>query len=715
MYKVNFLSILLLLSAFTIHAQTYKNADLPDAMTFLDGSKVKTKADWEKRRKEIKDLWSQYFIGHYPKEVPELLSAELVKTEKKENGTTRKRIVLTFNTPNKKSFEIEVWEPKETSITARPLFLTQPREYQIQWIEEAVKRGYVACLYPGLDAHHDEKDYPDYQNKWKVFKEEYPDADWASSLGIEAWLASRTLDYFLDNNNGYNIDTTAVGIAGHSRYGKQSIYAAAFDDRIKTVIARSSGSPTGTSYRFSSRQTFMESVDDFPDVWVKASLKDFLGRENELPIEGNALMATIAPRNLMIHTAFNDGSDPTFGVERNYVNAKKVYRFLGAANNIYLSYREGQHNPITEAHTKHMFDYFDMTFGRGTLTRDDFPEILHHQFDFEAWKSKQQRKDLKLEKNKTLEEKINWVLGEKPDNIAGEGKYHLKTEEELGVPAWSRDRWNPGGLKRVPFAFNRNMNGNIYFDPILKSYKGTVIWLHPWNYSHGSNEGYGVEGTTIYWRLAQEGYIVVGYDQFGFGDQLTSAFSFYDDYPHWSLLGRAVSDVSQVIDYLVKGKGIAAEEVPKTDPSKIYICGFSYGAMVGLYAAALDERIAGVASFSGFTPMRTDTDEKPTGGIRRLWEWHHVLPKLGLYTNKEAKIPYDYDDVIQLIAPRNVLIYAPLRDRFTDPDDVRISVEKAKNAWQNTNSLEFKNPDDVHRFQKDQQDVVVEWLNNLTK
>ncbi len=682
-------------------------------MTFLDGTKVQIKADWEKRKKEIKNLWCDYFIGHYPKKVPELLSVEVVKTEKKEDGTTRKRIVLTFDTPNKKSFEIEVWEPKEVNSTARPLFLTQPKDYQIQWAEEAVKRGYIACLYPGLDAHHAEEDYPGYQNIWRIFKDEYPNAGWESSLGIQAWLAGRTLDYLLDENQGYNIDTTAVGIAGHSRYGKQSIYATAFDERLKTVIARSSGSPTGCSYRFSSRQTFMESVDDFPDVWAKNSLKDYLGRENELPIEGNALMATIAPRNLMLHTAYNDGSDPTFGVERNYINAKKVYTFLGVEDNIYLSYRKGQHNPITEVHTKHMFDYFDMTFGRGTLTREDFPEILHHQFDFEAWKSEQRRRDLKLGKNKTLEEKINWMMGEKPDNITSEEKYHLKTVEGLGVPAWSRDRWNPGGLKRVPFAFSRNMNGNIYFDPKLKSYKGTVIWLHPWNYSHGSNEGYGVQGTTIYWRLAQEGYIVVGYDQFGFGDQLTSAFGFYGEYPQWSLLGRAVSDVSKVIDYLVEGKGIAEEEVPETDPSKIYICGFSYGGMVGLYAAALDERIAGVASFSGFTPLRTDTDKKPTGGIRRLWEWHHVMPKLGLYHKNELKIPYDYDDVIQMIAPRKVLIYAPLRDRFTTPDDIMNCMVKAQTAWADNKNFEFNAPDDICRFQKDQQDVVLEWLSKF--
>ena len=42
-----------------------------------------------------------------------------------------------------------------------------------------------------------------------------------------------------------------------------------------------------------------------------------------------ALMACIAPRHLMIHTAYNDGSDPTFGVERSYLNAKKAWVFLG--------------------------------------------------------------------------------------------------------------------------------------------------------------------------------------------------------------------------------------------------------------------------------------------------------------------------------------------------------------------------------------------------
>lgn len=106
-----------------------------------------------------------------------------------------------------------------------------------------------------MDTHHNEQEYPNYQNAWKTFKDEYPHAGWSSSLGIQAWLASRTIDYLLDKKQGFNIDFSAVGIAGYSRYGKQSIYAAAFDERFTAVIARSSGSPIGTSYRFASRQT----------------------------------------------------------------------------------------------------------------------------------------------------------------------------------------------------------------------------------------------------------------------------------------------------------------------------------------------------------------------------------------------------------------------------------------------------------------------------
>ena len=701
-------------NAMAVEPASYVSADLPDAMTFLDGRKVETLADWQDRKKEIQRLWCDYFIGHYPKEVPSLLSARVVRRVDTNDGSVRQRIRLEWDTPNRKSFEIELWTPGGDGSATRPLLLTQARHYQREhWGEEALRRGYIVCIYPGLDAHHQEERYPDYQNVWREFQGEYPDASWDSSLGIQAWLASRTLDYLLDPQFAYEIDEDAVGITGFSRYGKQSLYAAAFDDRFKCVVARSSGSPTACSYRFSGRQTFMESPEDSPAVWLIDKARSFQGREHELPIEGNALIACIAPRHVMLDTAYNDGGDPTFGVERGYRNAKKVWQFLQQGDHLCLHYRAGNHNPITEAQVQRNLDFFDHAFGRTGEPTGQFPETLLHDFDWQSWRDRQRNEDVTIPARQTVREKIGWMLGEQPADLKRIGQFHIKTQEELGVSDWSRDRWKPAGIKRVPFSFSGKMHGNIFFDPKREQYRGTVIWLHPWNYSHGSNEGYGVQGTTVYGRLAKEGFVVVMYDQFGFGDHLTDAVDFYDRYPHWSKLGRAVHDVRKLIDFLISGQGISAESIPETDPDRIYLCGFAYGGMVGMYAAALDERIAGLACFSGFTPMRSDTDAKLTGGIRQYWEWHALLPKLGLYHGQESSLPYDYDDLLQLIAPRVCLIYAPRRDRFSDPRDVAECLRRAGTHWSRPTDLTFMAPDDVCRFQRDQQDVLVKWLSEV--
>ena len=60
----------------------YIGADLPDAMTFIDGRRVVAVDEWEARRAEIKKLWCDYYIGRYPDETPALLSAKVVKSTK---------------------------------------------------------------------------------------------------------------------------------------------------------------------------------------------------------------------------------------------------------------------------------------------------------------------------------------------------------------------------------------------------------------------------------------------------------------------------------------------------------------------------------------------------------------------------------------------------------------------------------------------------------
>jgi hypothetical protein len=140
--------------------------------------------------------------------------------------------------------------------------------------------------------------------------------------------------------------------------------------------------------------------------------------------------------------------------------------------------------------------------------------------------------------------------------------------------------------------------------------------------------------------------------------------------------------------------------------------------MVGLYAAALDERITGVASFCGFTPLRTDTDERPTGGIRRLWQWHAMQPLLGTFHGRQRDIPYDYDDVLALVAPRPCLIVSPQRDRDADFVEVVACVNRASQAWKGQShgkNLIHLTPDDTNRFQAAQQTMFLQWYEQVRK
>ncbi len=307
-----------------------------------------------------------------------------------------------------------------------------------------------------------------------------------------------------------------------------------------------------------------------------------------------------------------------------------------------------------------------------------------------------------------------WALGDKPEEIEWDGQYTFLTPEESAM--MTHDRWRVAGTARLPVSFGENVRGNVYYNSQTKGPAPAVIWLHPYSYSSGYNEGYGVQGTTVYHRLAKEGFVVLCYDQCGFGLRLLEGRDFYGKYPAWSKLGRMVHDVQAAVDFLAIGRGAVQGEMPPVDNRRIYVLGYSLGGMVGLYATALDDRIAGVASFCGFTPLRTDTDQKHTGGIRRLSQWHSLQPRLGLFDGREKQIPYDFDDVLALIAPRPCLVYSPRRDRESDFDDVVECVGRARPVWEahgEGSKLNHQAPDDVNRFQAEQQDQFLEWIGGL--
>ena len=140
--------------------------------------------------------------------------------------------------------------------------------------------------------------------------------------------------------------------------------------------------------------------------------------------------------------------------------------------------------------------------------------------------------------------------------------------------------------------------------------------------------------------------------------------------------------------------------------------GYSLGGNVALHAGALDARVAGIAAFSAFTPFRSDSDDRPTGGLRRLYEMHALVPRLGMFAADPSRVPYDYDELLAAIAPRPTLLYTPTGDRDATHADVRACVEAVARTVPHLN-LTHASPDEITKMEGPQADAAVEWLQRV--
>jgi pimeloyl-ACP methyl ester carboxylesterase len=236
-----------------------------------------------------------------------------------------------------------------------------------------------------------------------------------------------------------------------------------------------------------------------------------------------------------------------------------------------------------------------------------------------------------------------------------------------------------------------------------------VIWDHGYSYSLGYSWVYKNDLHPIL-ALVQAGYAVLAYDQSGFGSRISEAAGFYNKYPQWSQMGHMIADTRCAIDALSKDDQI--------DALRIYLYGFSMGGNLALHTAVLEPRVKGVVAISAFTPLRTDTVDKGTGGIARLFRDHDLLPNLGIYEGHEASIPYDYDELIAAIAPRPVYIVSPTFDREAIPADVHAAVERARKVYalyNATDKLALDEPWDYSRLPNATQDRIIQWMGQNMK
>ena len=665
-------------------------ADLPPLLTLADGRPVATPQDWEQRRQELRSLLEHYFWGRLPAQPPPLEQAQVL-SEQPHAGATLRHVALTFATSPPVRITLELLLPPGPG--PFPLFLTQTSHRP--WAAIAVSRGYLACVYPAAD--HDDQS--------ALFVPAYPDCDWAT-LPRRAWLAGRALDYLLT----LPVHPDQVAITGHSRNGKQALIAAALDPRLRAVIASSAGSGGTCPFRFASEREYLESVEFitwlFPD-WFHPRLRFFTGREHLLPVDAHAYLALIAPRPCLISTATHDGCESTFAVERSYLAARRVYRFLGRPQALRLRWRPGGHDAALEDVQSYL-DWCDLAFGRGQAR---FPERLLHHFDWPRWR----RRAAPLPPAPAADPlaAVHWMLGDPPPSYPPWG-CHAGGEPRPQAALLGR-AGAPSGISRLGFHLSEGVAADLYYPEHAAGPLPTVLWLHPFSRPLGYRGSYVAEHDTyrpyhIVEELARRGYACLAFDQLGFGARLEEGARFYHRYPAWSRLGKMVHDVRAALDLLSGQLPVSpGQPAPRLDPARLCCLGYSLGGMVALYAAALDPRVAALAPFCGLHPLRADPDSAPTGGIRRWWEWYGLLPRLGLFSGREAELPYDLEDLLALVAPRPCLLVTPRYDRDADPAAVTACVQRARARWPE-GALTHLSPPDYNRFQPPQFALLFAWL-----
>jgi endo-1,4-beta-xylanase len=401
-------------------------SSLPDPSRFLNGSRVRTATDWERRRAEIKDLAQYYEFGYMPAR-PRAVTA--VSTDNTGGAVRSRSIAVTVQDRGRTaSFTPVLFLPPTGSapypVIVQEDFRSSPNATPNRAFMQA---GYAVLSIPTSDSPGTGSPgvASDDGNHTGAFYALYPyeldrDGNDRGVLVAWAWGASRgvdALEYLAAHDPAYAnlLDLKKLVVTGFSRWGKAALVAGLLDDRFQVTAPGGSGSGGAAPYRYDSfgnrpfrsapfgnvypwgRSSGAETLGDHvrhqthnSNEMIRRFLNDITpaavvprmyrtnswGYGERLPFDHHEIIAAIAPRAVIIANTSDDYADNAEGDAIGYEGAKPVYSFLGVPQNLALDlYLDGGGHSLKPSQAANIVAFANVAFF-GTPLSDDVKKHL---------------------------------------------------------------------------------------------------------------------------------------------------------------------------------------------------------------------------------------------------------------------------------------------------------------------------------------------------
>jgi hypothetical protein len=348
-------------ATFSPSAQLPPNPNPPDPLVMFNGEPVATPQQWfERRRPELKSLFQHYMYGWFPPPMEVRGTVSYRDTNFFGGKATLELVNLNFGSAEVREIHLLIVAPNHHH-GPRPAFLGmnfngnhtvvtdtnvplptswmpgglptvsnhhateagRGTETHVWELEQSIDRGYaVATFYCG-DVESDTT------NAQGGVRETIPvprAADDWGTLAAWAWGMQRVVDYLARDPD---IDPQRIAVVGHSRLGKASLLAAAFDERIALAIPLQAGCGGTAPSRGHVGESVKRINTSFPH-WFCDVFKEFNDQPERLPFDQNCLIALCAPRPVLLGAAVEDTWANPEGAFEMLQSAGKVYRFVGA-------------------------------------------------------------------------------------------------------------------------------------------------------------------------------------------------------------------------------------------------------------------------------------------------------------------------------------------------------------------------------------------------